>query len=116
MNSLDRDGGISSKNAQRIKAIKDATFGGSNSVSPPRQIEADNSFEGIHKHDKSFDAVTQGGGDYDKYYYKYGNKNESPGVTPIMKETNGQRTSELPSIIRRKDPATPSGATYPIGI
>lgn len=35
MNSLDWDGGITTKNAQRIKAIKDATFGGSNSVSPP---------------------------------------------------------------------------------
>ena len=33
--------------------------------------------------------------DYDKYYYNYKNKNESPGVTPLMRAK--KEDSDLPS-------------------
>jgi len=63
-------------------------------------------------------------GDYDKYFYKYGTKNESPGVTPILKDHTALKpTAELPSklkltlaIVRRKENQTPTSANYPVGL
>lgn len=65
-------------------------------MSPPWRLEGKSIDANINK---TFDASLEG--DYEKYFYKYGNKNESPGVTPIMKDHNAlghiKTSTELPS-------------------